>query len=76
MKLYMHTLCKKGKDVTLEKNRAFVIGFYRSRINAKKSALKMYPGYVSKWWSEMSIFECIYLLPFIPDTKQKREIRE
>ena len=70
IKFYTFTLGKKGKTLKKEGNRSVWFGFENNYDIAVKKAKKHFPGFEITWYTEMTLLECLYLLPFF-DRRQK-----
>lgn len=74
MQLYTVTLRKNARrSMTNLDNRAMWIGFEPNIESANKKAEAMYPGFTPVWFSEMSLLECVYLLPFLQGRQADRQ---
>jgi len=63
-KLYTFTLRLPKKRITRANNRRMWIGFESNYNNALKKAKAAHPGFEVMWYSQMTLLECLYLLPF------------
>ncbi len=66
-KLYILVLCKKNKSFLKIENRRTHIGFFKNLAAAKAKTEKILPDYKGIQYNEISLFDCLYLLPFMPD---------